>query len=850
MIVQALREIQDRHGFLPREELERLSVRISTPLYRLQEVASFFPHFRMTPPPKYTVLVCRDMACALRGSREILKNMQRKAESRPAGEMEVCGTSCLGRCDRAPAVRVAAEELKEAPKEDLGGSISLISMANFETSHGHFGEANYLGWTADELLELVDNMGRKKLPPGDTDWDYPPHGIRETQWQIDPYGRGRQKWDSIRKLLREYGEATKLEKEPPGESGTPREDADFARERVGDEVMKAMDGAVRAMPVRDSDEGRRLLVAAIEGGVATALAKPAKAKSDKEEYSEEVKKRVIDGIKDVLSTAMPRDTDEILRMMAPDIWKVVVTGLPQEPDDSRRKLFDGAMNALKTSAKSDEGVKLRRKGRDLRRLLSGAVRDGLKAALAGRPGDVADKLSKEVAKAIETAVPKEPDMVRDVLGSDVRASIRLQLPKGPAETRQRASVEVLKALETANLLGMGGAGGRSWMKWSDVQAAEGTIKYVVCNGDESEPGTFKDRELLLRAPHLVIEGMMIGGFVTGASKGYVYIRHEYDEQIAAVRKAIQDARAAGVLGEHLYGTDFSFDLEAFVSPGGYICGEQSALIEAMEDKRAEPRNRPPELQTNGLWDKPTLLNNVETFAWVPAILVKDFGKWYADSGVKAGAAKCKGRRLFSLSGDVVKPGVYEVANGTPLRDLIKMAGGMVGGKALKAFAPSGPSCGFIPGKIPLSLLPPKFVESLKPAPADGFYDLMDMPLDFGIVRNDLRLMLGAGLTAYAEGSDMFAAAQAAGEFFRNESCGKCVPCRLGSQKIVQLGEKVRAGGINRADFQKVLPAYTDLVATMEKASICGLGQVAANPFATLVKYFPEDLDAAFGKGKR
>lgn len=836
MIVQALREIQDHHGYLPREELERLSVRISTPLYRLQEVASFFPHFRMTPPPKYTVLVCRDMACALRGSREILKKMQGRAESRPAGEVEVCGTSCLGRCDRAPAIRVAAEELKEAPKEDMGGSISVIQSTNFETSHGHFGEANYLGWKADELLELFDNMGRKKLPSGDTDWDYPPHGIRETQWQIEPYGRGRQKWDAVRKLLREYGEATKLEKEPPGETGSPREDAEFARERVGDEVMKAMDGSVRNAPVRDSDEGRRLLVAAIEGSVGKSLAK----------YPEEVRKRVIGGIKESLSTAMPRDTDEILRMMAPDIWKVVVTGLPQEPDDSRRKLFDGAMNTLKTTSKSDEGVKLRRKGKELRRLLSGAVRDNLKGALGARPGDLADKLSKEVAKAIETAVPKEPDMVRDVLGSEVRAAIKLQLPKGAEETRRRAATEVMKALETANLLGMGGAGGRSWMKWGDVQAAQGVLKYVVCNGDESEPGTFKDREILLRAPHLVVEGMMIGAFVTGASKGYIYIRHEYDEQIAACRKAIHDARSLGILGEHVYGTDFSYDMEVFVSPGGYICGEQSALIEAMEDKRAEPRNRPPELQTNGLWDKPTLLNNVETFAWVPAILTKDLGDWYAKQGVN----RCKGRRLFSLSGDVVKPGVYEVANGTPLRELIKMAGGMVGGKALKAFAPSGPSCGFIPGKIPLSLLPAKFVESLKPPPADGHYDLLDMPLDFGIVRNDLRLMLGGGLVAYAEGSDIFAAAQAAGEFFRNESCGKCVPCRLGSQKIVQLGEKVLTGGIGRSDFQKVLPAYTELVTTMEKASICGLGQVAANPFASLVKYFPEDLDAAFGKGKR
>ncbi len=229
------------------------------------------------------------MACALRGSREILRKMQAKAETRPAGEMEVCGTSCLGRCDRAPAVRVAAEELKEAPKEDVGGSISLLSMANFETSHGHFGEANYLGWKADELLELVDNMGRKKLPPGtrlglpaprhprDAVADRPVR-TRTAEVGFDPQTVARV-WGSD-----ETGEGAS------GRIGNPREDADFARERVGDEVMKAMDGAVRNMPVRDSDEGRRLLVAAIEGGVATALAKPAKAKSDKEEYSDEVKK--------------------------------------------------------------------------------------------------------------------------------------------------------------------------------------------------------------------------------------------------------------------------------------------------------------------------------------------------------------------------------------------------------------------------------------------------------------------------------------------------------------------------------------------------------------------------------
>ncbi|MBM4075938.1 MAG: NADH-quinone oxidoreductase subunit L, partial [Planctomycetes bacterium] len=273
----------------------------------------------------------------------------------------------------------------------------------------------------------------------------------------------------------------------------------------------------------------------------------------------------------------------------------------------------------------------------------------------------------------------------------------------------------------------------------------------------------------------------------------------------------------------------------------YICGEQSALIEAMENKRAEPRNRPPELQTNGLWDKPTLLNNVETFSWVPAIVLNESGRWYADQNRPG----CKGRRIFSLSGDVERPGVYEVPNGILLRELIALAGGMREGRALQAFAPSGPSCGFLPAKFPVKKLPSEWVQK-NLAPNTEFFDLLDLPLDFNIVRGEMKLMLGAGLVVYAEGVDMLQQAQVSSEFFRNESCGKCVPCRLGSQKITRFGQDLLNGEINRAQFDQDVPAIRELSKTMEKTSICGLGQVASNPWLSVLNHFPDQVDRLLG----
>lgn len=394
--------------------------------------------------------------------------------------------------------------------------------------------------------------------------------------------------------------------------------------------------------------------------------------------------------------------------------------------------------------------------------------------------------------------------------------------------------EVLLDLETAGLLGMGGAGGRAYKKWDDVLTAEGREKYVVCNADESEPGTFKDREILLRRPHLTIEGMILGGLVVGASRGWVYVRHEYPEQVEAVERAIAEARRMGAIGKNIFGSGSSFELEVFVSPGGYICGEQTALIEAMEDRRAEPRNRPPQLQTNGLYDLPTLLSNVETFAWVPAIVLQERGKWFAEQGIEG-----TGLRLFSISGDVGRPGVYEVPSGIRLRDLInKHAGGIAGGRQLAAMALSGPSGGLLPPKIPVQFLGQRYVEQLPKGTTE--VDILDLPLDIGVFRS-LGLMLGGGMVAYAEGSDIVAEALALSRFFRDESCGKCVPCRIGSQKITAIGNQLASGQLDGQSLPQLTDTAERLGKTMELTTICGLGQVASNPIRTLLRYFPDEV---------
>jgi NADH:ubiquinone oxidoreductase subunit F (NADH-binding)/NADH:ubiquinone oxidoreductase subunit E len=581
MIIPTLYRYQkNRGGYLTRDDLMKVAEVLNVPLHRIQSLVSFFPHFRTTPPPKVSVHICRDMSCHRRGSVTMTEGIEKYTKERYGDAVEVCGVSCLGRCDRAPAVMI--------------------------------NERLFAGRSEEDLRLAIDQATSGLRPSADSDARGTVKGTE--RWQMEIYDRTSQ--------------------------------------------------------------------------------------------------------------------------VSPD-YRLVRSYL------------------------------------------------------------------------------KSPD------------------PAG-----------VLKALENAGLLGMGGAGGRTYLKWGDVLAAEGKAKYLVCNADESEPGTFKDREILLRFPHLVIEGMILGGLVVGAERGWIYVRHEYPEQIKSLQAEIYRANDLGILGQNILGSGEKFSLEVYVSPGGYICGEQTALIEAMEDKRAEPRNRPPELMTNGYQNQPTLLNNVETFAWVPSILDRESGNWYRSEGRKSGPFDlagqkdlARGRRLFSISGDVASPGVYEVPTGITLGELIdEYAGGMRGG-LLAAVALSGPSGGLWPAKIPVAELNASFTKRFIPE-GTATIEIRDLPLDINVSRT-MGFMLGAGIVVYNDKADLVSEVLACSRFFRNESCGKCVPCRIGSEKITAMATGIHAGRVVLNELPIFSSTVRELSEVMEATSICGLGQVASNPVRSLFRFFPQ-----------
>ena len=327
------------------------------------------------------------------------------------------------------------------------------------------------------------------------------------------------------------------------------------------------------------------------------------------------------------------------------------------------------------------------------------------------------------------------------------------------------SDEIIATLKDSGLRGMGGAGFPTGVKWETVASQEPEPKYTICNADESEPGTFKDRQILAEQPHLVLEGMMLGMLVTGSEEGWVFIRHEYGPEEEVLREEIDALRAQGLLGDDVGGTGRRLQIEIFTSPGGYILGEESALLECMEGHRGEPRNKPPFPALYGLWGKPTLMNSVETFADVPVILERG-ADWWKDQGINGAT----GLKFFAISGHVERPDVYCVPAGSTTRDLIELAGGVTDGREVGAIQPGGASSNF---------LGPQH---------------LDVPLDWKPLQ-EAGSMLGSGaVIVMAEGTDLLAASTNVLRFFRNESCGKCVPCRAGSTKAhAILSDLARSG---------------------------------------------------------
>ena len=370
--------------------------------------------------------------------------------------------------------------------------------------------------------------------------------------------------------------------------------------------------------------------------------------------------------------------------------------------------------------------------------------------------------------------------------------------------------QIITALQDSGLRGMGGAGFPTGRKWDLVAAQPATPKYVICNADESEPGTFKDRQILAEQSHLVLEGMLLGMLAVGAEEGWVFIRHEYGPEEAVIRREIEELRSAGLVGADVAGTGRRLSVDVFTSPGGYILGEESALLECMEGHRGEPRNKPPFPGVYGLHGQPTLMNSVETFAHVPVIVSRG-AAWWRDQG----AGDSTGLKFFAISGHVERPGVYCVPMGSTVRQLLDLAGGVSGGRRLGAVQPGGASSNFLGS------------------------DQLDTPLDFHTLR-DAGTMLGSGaMVVMADGTDLLAAATNVLRFFRDESCGKCVPCRVGSAKAHQILTSLLAAGGGPADVDGQI---TELEQVMRRTSICGLGQVALGPVLSVTRLGSGDGD--------
>ncbi|HEY7986161.1 MAG TPA: NADH-quinone oxidoreductase subunit NuoF [Methylophilaceae bacterium] len=384
-------------------------------------------------------------------------------------------------------------------------------------------------------------------------------------------------------------------------------------------------------------------------------------------------------------------------------------------------------------------------------------------------------------------------------------------------TEQTPTIEIINELKLSNLRGRGGAGFPTGLKWSFMPKNYEGDKYLLCNSDEGEPGTFKDRDILRYNPHQLIEGMAIGGYVMGAKTGYNYIHGEIWAEYEIFEKALDEARAAGLIGENLFGTNFSFNLYAHHGYGAYICGEETALIESVEGKKGQPRFKPPFPASFGLYGKPTTINNTETFASVPYIL-QHGGQHFLDLGV----ANSGGAKLFSVSGHVEKPGNFEVNMGMPFPELLALAGGVWKGRKLKAVIPGGSSVPVVPADV-----------------------MMATNMDYDSITK-AGSMLGAGsVIVMDETTDMVKALDRLSYFYYEESCGQCTPCREGTGWLWRVVRRIAEGKGRMED----LDLLTDVSTNISGRTICALGDAAATPVLSFIKHFRPEFEYYIQHGR-
>ncbi len=377
--------------------------------------------------------------------------------------------------------------------------------------------------------------------------------------------------------------------------------------------------------------------------------------------------------------------------------------------------------------------------------------------------------------------------------------------------------DVVEEVKTSGLRGRGGGGFPTGLKWQFTSKEQSDVKYVICNADEGDPGAFMDRSAIEGDPHTILEGMAIAGYAIGSSKGIIYIRAEYPLAIARLEMAIAQAREHGFLGDKVLGSDFSFDIEIRLGAGAFVCGEETALIHSIEGKRGMPRPRPPYPSVSGLFGKPTLINNVESWANIPVIIL-DGGEWFSTIGTETS----KGTKVFAVAGMVRNTGLVEVPMGTTLREIVyDIGGGIPGDKKLKAIQTGGPSGGCLPAEY------------------------LDTKIDYESLAAAGSIMGSGGMIIIDETSCMVNIARFFIEFTQDESCGKCTPCREGTKRMLEILTNITEGKGKPGDIEKL----QRLGNTIKKASLCGLGQSAPNPILSTIKNFREEYEEHIHEGK-
>ncbi|MGQ9557553.1 MAG: NADH-quinone oxidoreductase subunit NuoF [Desulfurispora sp.] len=440
------------------------------------------------------------------------------------------------------------------------------------------------------------------------------------------------------------------------------------------------------------------------------------------------------------------------------------------------------------------------KGRVVRRLLYQPA----ESAAPATSFEQIDFFQKQTRIALRNTGIINPESVEEYIARDgYRALGRALVEMTPDQ--------VLDCIKRSGLRGRGGAGFPTGLKWEFTARAPGEIKYVVCNADEGDPGAFMDRSIIEGDPHSVLEGMAICGYAIGARQGYVYVRAEYPLAVERLELAITRARRYGLLGDNIFGTDFSFDVEIRVGAGAFVCGEETALLASIEGRRGEPRPRPPFPAVQGLWGKPTVINNVETWANVPPIILNG-ADWFAAIGTE----KSKGTKVFALAGKVNNTGLVEVPMGTTLREIIfDIGGGIPGGKQFKAVQTGGPSGGCIPASH------------------------LDVPVDYESLTGLGAIMGSGGMIVLDESTCMVDLARFFLEFVQDESCGKCSPCRIGTRRMLEILERIIKGQGRDGDIELL----EELGRNIKSSALCGLGQTAPNPVLSTIRHFRDEYAA-------